>query len=111
MGPSPTSTNLLAAYGRWKALQDQPTGHTPGERAMTRRVAKVGADVTARQVAAVAKAGQIEAKAFRKSVKKVAQASTGGADPTAAILHGYKAYRKRGGSASLEAWRRRVANG
>lgn len=107
----PAVPSLLEQYTRWRAAQQNPPGRTPAERLLNQRLAKAGADHTAQQAAAVAKAGQIEAKAFAKSVRKVALAVDGGATANAAILYGYKQYRKRGGSASLETWRRRVARG
>lgn len=108
--PSPGSS-LLEAYRRWKMLQASPPGSTEAERTMTYGIAKAAAEGTARQMAVLAQAGDIETTAHRKGVARVAKAVDAGASPTAALAAGYRRYRKHGGSASLRMWQRRVANG
>ncbi len=105
------SDSLETAYRRWQALRENPGGSTKGERRLGSRLAGAAADATARRIASAAKSAEIEQAAFAKSIKRVARAAEGGAPPQTALIFGFGHYRKQGGSATLEVWRRRVARG
>lgn len=107
----PAASSLLEAYGRWKALQERPPGATRWERTLSAGVAKAASEGTARQIAALANAAEIEREAHRKGVARVAKVAGRGAHPSAALASGYARYRHHGGSASLAVWRRRLAQG
>ena len=105
---------LREAYRRWQAaqaVQAAPSGVTPGQRGLSARLAKVAAEDAVRQIAQAVDATRVEAKAFRRSVKRVARAADNGTRADAALLYGFRHYRKKGGSASFPTWRRRVAGG
>lgn len=102
--------SLLAAYQKWKALQDRPPGTGP-ERQLNQRLAKAGAAATAQRIARATKAVDVETVAYRKSVSRVARASDRGAAPTAALAAGFARYKKLGGGRSFATWRARVAEG
>lgn len=109
--PPENPPSLLQAYAQWKKMQEEPPGATTGERRMTADVAKSSASAIARRIAGVASAAEIERRAHRKGVTRVAKSATRGVRPAAAVAAGYARYRRHGGSLSLAAWRRKLAEG
>lgn len=86
---SPAGTSLLEAYSRWRASQ-----------------------VAAVPIAKAAEAGHdVEARAFRKSAKRLARHLREGMSPATAVTAAHFHYRKHGGKSGQTVWARKIAQG
>lgn len=131
--PPPANGSLLDAYTRWRARvaeQEQFSGEigaiksslaalekavvTPSRTDVARereRQAKKAAKRLrqAKKAAAVATPRVIEARAMRKSVKRVRDAVDMGGGTPEALEVGYRHYRHHGGTGTFVAWKRSLA--
>jgi hypothetical protein len=86
---SPAGTNLLEAFSRWKASQ-----------AAAAPLAK-----------AAEAAHDVEARAIRKSAKRLAKHLSEGMSPAMAVTHAHSHYRKHGGRSGQAVWARKISQG
>ena len=87
--PAPRDS-LIEAYARWRERQEATTTADP--------LAK------ARDVSP----GEIEAQAWHRSRRKVAQRLAKGDKPVKALATGFRRYRKLGGRMALATWHRKL---